>query len=148
WTRVLPDIPPPALENEGAFAASGTNIAVYGKKYAWIGLGAAAQGRVLYTSDAGRHWTVFETPIKSGQSSGIFSIAFRDQRHGVIVGGDYQKEKEAVDNLAITSDGGATWQLLKGLSGFRSVVAYVPGTNMLIALGPAGGDYSMDDGQH
>jgi photosystem II stability/assembly factor-like uncharacterized protein len=146
WTRVRPDIPPPALENEGAFAASGTNIAVYGKKYAWIGLGAAARGRVLYTSDAGRHWKVFETPIKSGQSSGIFSIAFRDQRHGVIVGGDYQKEREAVDNLAITTDGGATWKLVKGLSGFRSVVAYLPGTTSLIALGPSGGDYSTDDG--
>ena len=146
WTRVSPDIPPPALENEGAFAASGTNIAVYGKKHAWIGLGAAARGRVLYTSDAGRHWKVSETPIKSGQSSGIFSIAFRDQRHGVIVGGDYQKEKEAVDNLAITSDGGETWKLLTGLSGFRSVVAYLPGTHSLIALGPAGGDYSTDDG--
>ena len=146
WTRVLPDIPPPALENEGAFAASGTNIAVYGKKYAWIGLGAAARGRVLYTSDGGRHWKVSETPLKSGQSSGIFSIAFRDSRHGVIVGGDYQKEKEAIDNVAITSDGGATWKLVKGLSGFRSVVAYLPGTTSLIALGPGGGDYSRDDG--
>ena len=148
WTPVASDLLPPALENEGAFAASGTNIAVYGKKYAWIGLGAGPRARVLHTSDGGGHWKVFETPIKSGKASGIFSIAFRDQRHGVIVGGDYEKEKEAVDNLAITSDGGATWQLLKGLSGFRSVVAYVPGTNMLIALGPAGGDYSMDDGQH
>jgi photosystem II stability/assembly factor-like uncharacterized protein len=147
WTPVLPDIAPPALENEGAFAASGTNIAVYGKKDAWIGLGAAARGRVLHTSDAGRHWKVFETPIKSGPSSGIFSIAFRDQRHGVIVGGDYQKEKEAVDNLAITSDGGATWKLVKGLSGFRSVVTYLPGTTSLITLGPSGGDYSTDDGQ-
>jgi photosystem II stability/assembly factor-like uncharacterized protein len=147
WTRVSPDIPPPALENEGAFAASGTNIAVYGKKYAWIGLGAAARSRVLHTSDGGRHWKVFETPIKSGPSSGIFSIAFRDQRHGVIAGGDYQKEREAVDNLAITSDGGATWSLIKGLSGFRSVVTYLPGTTSLIALGPLGGDYSTDDGQ-
>jgi photosystem II stability/assembly factor-like uncharacterized protein len=146
WTRVMPDILPPALENEGAFAASGTNIAVYAKKFAWIGLGAAARGRVLHTSDAGRHWKVFETPIRSGQSSGIFSIAFRDAKHGVIVGGDYQKEKEAVDNLAITSDGGVTWKLVKGLSGFRSVVTYVPGTQTLIALGPSGGDYSTDDG--
>jgi len=146
WTRVPPDIPPTALENEGAFAASGTNIAVYGKKYAWIGLGSAARARVLHTSDGGRHWKVFETPIKSGQSSGIFSIAFRDARHGVIVGGDYQKEKEAVDNLAITDDGGATWKLMKGLSGFRSVVTYVPGTSSLIALGPSGGDYSTDNG--
>jgi photosystem II stability/assembly factor-like uncharacterized protein len=147
WTRVPPDTLPPALENEGAFAASGTNIAVYGKSHAWIGLGAANHARVLHTSDGGRHWKVFDTPIKSGQSSGIFSIAFRDARHGVIAGGDYQKEKVAEDNLAITGDGGVTWKLVKGLSGFRSVVAYVPGTTSLVALGPAGGDYSTDDGR-
>jgi photosystem II stability/assembly factor-like uncharacterized protein len=146
WTRVPPTRLPPATDNEGAFAASGTNIAVYGHSYAWIGLGAAARARVLRTSDGGRSWKVFETPVKSGQSSGIFSICFRDAKHGAIVGGDYQKEKEAVDNLAITSDGGRTWKLVKGLAGFRSVVAYLPGTRTLLAVGPAGGDYSIDDG--
>jgi len=146
WTRVPPSKLPPALDNEGAFAASGTNIAVYGRNYAWIGLGAGARARVVRTSDGGRSWKVSETPVKSGQSSGIFSICFRDARHGAIVGGDYQKEKEAVDNLAITSDGGQTWKPVSGLTGFRSVVAYVPGTKMLVAIGPAGGDYSVDDG--
>jgi photosystem II stability/assembly factor-like uncharacterized protein len=146
WSRVPPDKLPPALVNEGAFAASGTNIAVCGKSYAWIGLGSAARARVLRTTDGGRTWKISETPIKSGQSSGIFSVAFRDQKHGVVVGGDYQKEKEAVDNLALTSDGGTTWTLVKGLSGFRSLVAYLPGTTTLVALGPSGGDYSTDDG--
>jgi photosystem II stability/assembly factor-like uncharacterized protein len=146
WTRVAPDKLPPALVNEGAFAASGTNIAVYGKRYAWIGLGSAGRARVLRTTDGGQTWKVFETPIKSNQSSGIFSIAFRDEKHGLIVGGDYQKERDALDNVAITNDGGETWTLTKGLSGFRSVVAYIPGTSTLIALGPSGGDYSADDG--
>lgn len=146
WTRVPPNTLPPAQDNEGAFAASGTNIAVYGRNHAWIGLGAAAHARVLRTTDGGRSWRVSETPVASGQSSGIFSISFRDASHGVIVGGDYQKEKEAVDNLAITSDGGQTWKLVKGLTGFRSVVAYDPGTRAVVAIGPAGGDYSVDDG--
>ena len=147
WTRVPPDNLPPALENEGAFAASGTNIALFGKTHAWIGTGAAAKARVLRTADRGKTWQVADTPLAAGPSSGIFSIAFRDAKHGVIAGGDYRKEKEAVDNLAVTSDGGLTWTLVKGLSGFRSVVAYVPGTKTLVALGPAGGDYSNDDGQ-
>ena len=147
WSRVPPDTLPAALENEGAFAASGTNIAVYGKGSAWIGLGASARARVLRTTDGGRSWKVSETPLKSGQSSGIFSIAFADPKHGMIVGGDYQKEKEAVDNLALTDDGGVTWTLVQGLSGFRSVVAYVPGTKRVIAIGPAGGDYSNDGGK-
>jgi photosystem II stability/assembly factor-like uncharacterized protein len=149
WSRVPPANLPPAQGNEGAFAASGTNIAVFGKSQAWIGTGAATKSRVLRTSDGGRRWQVADTPLASGPSTGIFSIAFRDAKHGVIVGGDYTKETEAVDNLAVTSDGGATWTLVKGLSGFRSVVAYVPGmkTPALIALGPSGGDYSLDDGR-
>jgi photosystem II stability/assembly factor-like uncharacterized protein len=147
WSRVETRNLPPALENEGAFAASGTNIAVFGKSHAWIGTGAASKARVLRTTDRGRTWLVADTPLASGPSSGIFSIAFRDARHGAIAGGDYRKESEAVDNLAITNDGGITWTLAKGLSGFRSVVAYVPGTKTLVAIGPSGGDYSTDDGR-
>lgn len=147
WSRVPTNNLPPALENEGAFAASGTNIALFGNTHAWIGTGAAAKSRVLRTSDRGKTWQVADTPLASGPSSGIFSIAFRDAKHGIIAGGDYRKEKEAVDNLAVTNDGGVTWKLVKGLSGFRSVVAYVPGKKTLVALGPSGGDYSTDDGQ-
>ena len=147
WSRLATTNLPPALENEGAFAASGTNIAVFGKTHAWIGTGAAAKARVLRTSDRGQTWQVADTPLNAGPSAGIFSIAFRDAKHGVIAGGDYRKEQEAVDNLAVTNDGGITWNLVKGLSGFRSVVAYVPGTKTLIAIGPSGGDYSTDDGQ-
>ena len=147
WSRVPAANLPPALQNEGAFAASGTNIALFGKSHAWIGTGGAAKSRVLRSSDGGRSWQVADTPLASGQSAGIFSIAFRDAKHGVVAGGDYRKEQEAVDNLAMTSDGGITWTIVKGLSGFRSVVAYVPGTKTLVALGPSGGDYSTDDGQ-
>ena len=147
WSRMSTTNLPPALENEGAFAASGTNIAVFGKSHAWIGTGAASKARVLRTSDRGRTWQVANTPLASAPSAGIFSIAFRDAKHGVIAGGDYRKEQEAVDNLAVTNDGGITWTLAKGLSGFRSVVAYVPNTRTLVALGPSGGDYSTDDGR-
>ena len=155
WTRVPASALPMALENEGAFAASGTNIAVFGKTDAWIGTGAAAKARVLRTHDRGRTWKIADTPLIAGPSAGIFSVAFRDAKHGVIVGGDYTKEKEASDNLALTSDGGATWTLVKGLSGYRSVVAYVPGfalvsgvkTPTLVAIGPSGADYSTDDGR-
>jgi len=37
---------------------------------------------------------------------------------------------------------------VKGLTGFRSVVAYVPGQKTtLLAVGPQGSDVSTDDGQ-
>lgn len=147
WTRVTADRLPPALPAEGAFAASGTNVAMHRPNAVWIGTTA---GRVLRSSDFGRTWTIAATPIRTSASAGIFSIAFRDARHGVVVGGDYNRESEAVDNAAITSDGGATWTLVKerGLSGFRSVVAWVPGiTRSLMAVGPSGADWSSDDGR-
>ncbi len=153
WKRVPATALPPALENEGAFAASGNNIAVLGKTHAWIGTGAGRQARVLRTSDRGRTWKVSSTPLAAGSSAGIFSIAFRDLKHGVVVGGDYTKEKEAVANLALTNDGGDTWTTVDGLSGYRSAVAYVPVSSnsrrltMLVAVGPSGADYSTDDGR-
>jgi len=110
-------------------------------------LGAADTARVLLTTDRGRSWNISETPVKSGRSSGIFSVAFRDKKHGVVVGGDYTKETEALDNLAVTNDGGITWILVKGLRGFRSLVAFVPGSKSLVAIGPAGSDFSTDDGE-
>ena len=146
WTRVPAGALPPALAGEGAFAASGTNVATFGKNHIWIG---TSVSRVLLSTDGGRTWSAASTPIATGSSTGIFSIAFRDAQHGIVVGGDYSKESEAVDNAAMTSDGGKTWTLVKGLSGFRSVVAYLPGTTppALIAVGPQGSDYSTDDGR-
>ena len=152
WKRISTESLPAALPNEGAFAASGTNIAVWGKSHAWIATGGATRSRILRTSDRGRTWQIADAPLKAGASAGSFSIAFRDARNGVIVGGDYTKEGEASDNLAITKDGGATWSLQKGLTGYRSVVAYVPGlpkrASTLLASGPSGTDYSVDDGSN
>jgi photosystem II stability/assembly factor-like uncharacterized protein len=150
WKRLPDDRLPPAQPHEGFFAASGTNIAVLGTDDVWIGTGAAEKARVLRSSDHGRTWKVTETPLLSGSKSGIYSIAFRDNRNGVVVGGTYDKEAEALDNCAVTSDGGATWTLIKehGLSGFRSVVMYLPGKpGALLAVGPSGSDVSADDGR-
>ena len=118
---------PAALPNEGFFAASGTNVTVAAPNHVWLGTGAASEARVLHSSDGGRTWAVSKTPLAAGPSAGIFSIAFNGQRHGIVVGGDHKAETAATDNAAVTADGGATWASIKGLSGFRSAVAFVPG---------------------
>ena len=148
WSKVAAAALPPALPNEGAFSASGSNIAMVGRDHAWIATGS----RVLHTADGGRTWSVTQAPLASSASAGIFSIAFRDALHGVIVGGDYKQETAAVDNVAVTSDGGKSWTLVRsqGLSGYRSAVKYLPGTpgaQALIAVGPSGADVSNDDGR-
>lgn len=148
WPRVPTDRMPPALPNEGAFAASGTNVATYGSSHVWVGTGGAAQARVLRSTDGGQTWDVSVTPLAAGPSSGIFSIAFRDATHGIVVGGDYTNEAGAVKNAAVTDDGGVTWTLADGLTGFRSVVQYLPaGGPGVIAIGPSGADYSLDGGR-
>jgi photosystem II stability/assembly factor-like uncharacterized protein len=148
WNRVPADRLPPALDGEGAFAASGTNVTVSGTSHAWFGTGAAARARVLHTPDRGLTWTIADTPLRAGQTSGIYSIAFRDAMNGIVVGGDYNRAADATDNAATTRDGGKTWTLATGLTGFRSVVAYVPGQKTtLLAVGPQGCDVSTNDGR-
>lgn len=148
WKEISQEKLPPALKGEGAFAASGSCVATQGKNNVWIGTSAA---RVLYSTDGGETWRISTTPIQTGQpSAGIFSIAFKDAKNGAVVGGDYRKENESRDNAAITEDGGKTWTLAKAPlpSGFRSAVAYIPGTSpsAIVALGPSGSDISTDGG--
>jgi photosystem II stability/assembly factor-like uncharacterized protein len=143
---------PRALPGDGMFAASGTCLVVQGRTNAWIGTGGAAQARVLRTTDRGATWSEAATPIVAGTSSaGIFSIAFSDALHGIVVGGDYRKEREPSDNVALTSDGGRTWAAGGGvtLRGFRSGAVFVPGSRgrTIIAVGPAGSDRSLDGGR-
>ena len=148
WRQVPADRLPPALPGEGAFAASGTNVTTGPGGRIWIGTTAS---RVLWSPDDGRTWNVVSTPLATGQATGIFSISFRDATNGVVVGGNYQQEGAAVDNVATTSDGGATWTRgpARGLSGFRSVVAWWPGRSSggWLAVGPSGSDWSADNGR-
>jgi photosystem II stability/assembly factor-like uncharacterized protein len=153
WLPIPAANMPPALEGEGCFAASGTTIAVEGKNNAWFATGGAVKSRVFRSTDKGASWAVSDTPMIAGQPSyGIFSIAFKDARSGIIVGGDYRRVEVATDNIAATTDGGRTWRLIRdsGIGGFRSCVAYLPGSKgmSLIATGPAGTDYSHDGGLH
>lgn len=146
WARIPEAALPPALDGEGAFAGSGTNVAIV-SDHIWVGTTAS---RVLRSDDGGRTWTVTATPHITGNATGLFSVAFRDALHGVAVGGNYSREREAVDNVVYSSDGGRTWVLARehGLSGFRSVVAHIPGTkSSFIAVGPSGADRSDDDGR-
>lgn len=148
WTPIAPENMPAALEGEGAFAASGTCLITQGKSNAWFATGGASTARVFRSADKGKTWFVTSTPIKTGNAaSGIFSIAFKDATTGIVVGGDYQKEKEASDQIAISHDGGRNWSLIKdsGLTAFRSAVTWI-GRSALIAAGPSGTDISADDG--
>src|SRR5262249_43223758 len=98
-----------------------------------------------HSGDRGKSWTVVETPMAAGvASAGIFSIAFRDREHGVIVGGDYKQPKAPGANAAVTADGGKTWTLVKQPPSYRSAVAWAK--DRWIAVGTSGSHVSVDDG--
>lgn len=144
WHRIPADRLPRALPGEGAYAASGSNIAVRGDRI-WI---ATTASRVLRSEDGGGSWSAAQTPVATGKAAGIFSIAFADDQNGLVVGGDYTQETAAVDNAAVTRDGGRTWTLVRGLGGYRSAVAFVPGLDYTaVAVGPSGADISRDGGR-
>jgi photosystem II stability/assembly factor-like uncharacterized protein len=145
WQRLSATSLPPALPNEGCFAASGTCLVARGKSDIWFCTGGAKTARVFHSKDRGQHWTVTNTPIVAGTASaGVFSIAFRDSEHGLIVGGDYRKPHEAGANAAVTADGGKTWTLLNRPFAYRSRVAWAK--DRWVAVGTSGSDVSRDDG--
>jgi photosystem II stability/assembly factor-like uncharacterized protein len=142
--------PPPALPNEGSFAASNTCLTLWGKRDAWFATGGPGAARVFHSKDRGVTWNAATTPMRNdGPSAGVFSLAFADVRHGIAVGGDYSKDKEDRQNIALTSDGGRTWSAPanSGPKGFRSAVAWLPGRKLWIATGTSGSDASADGGK-
>ena len=146
WQIVDADMPP-ALPGEFAFAASGQCLTVAGGQDAWFGTGGDAVARVFHSDDRGRTWTVANTPIRSLSSGGISALAFRDPRHGIAVGSDFAPGAPSVDTLALTNDGGATWQLNQNTpDGLRSGAHWVTGRDVII-VGEGGSDVSTDQGR-
>ena len=149
WTKLSCDNLPKAKEGEAAFAASDTNIAIVGD-HTWVATGGKAS-RVLYSSDKGKTWVVYDTPIIQGkETTGMYSIDFYDGNSGFAIGGDYTKPNDTLANKIRTKDGGKTWKVVadgKG-PGYRSCVQYIPSRNgkELVAVGFKGVDYSNDAG--
>jgi photosystem II stability/assembly factor-like uncharacterized protein len=137
---------PDALTGEFAFAASGTCLVSAGGR-AWFATGGGASARVFTSADGGRGWSVADTPVPSGPSAGIYSLAVKDRWHGIAVGGDYVTPASAPDGAATSRDGGRTWQTAERAPGeYRSGSAWVRGGTAL-AVGPTGSDVSYDGGR-
>jgi photosystem II stability/assembly factor-like uncharacterized protein len=145
WKPLIPATLPPAIEGEGAFAASGTCITTQGKSNVWFATGVKV-ARVFRSSDRGKTWAVANTPITQGtDSSGVFSISMADDKHGLIAGGDYQHPEQDGPNLAYTEDGGETWKVLDVRpQQYFSAVAYVDPSpaHGLLAIGSTHAAYT------
>lgn len=142
WEELPYENRPQALDGQGGFAASGTCLRTQGDKNVFIGLG-GDEASLFYSNDQGASWQKSATPLDHGASSGIFSIQFRDEKTGIMVGGDYLGDSlTSKKNVAYTQDGGKTWQsVMAGMepNGYRSCIDFFE--EFVLVVGRESSDY-------
>ncbi|SDH25808.1 Uncharacterized protein SAMN05421827_12050 [Pedobacter terrae] len=148
WQDISKSLKINLTKGEAGFAASGTTIKTLPGGKTWIATGGMVSN-VYFSPDYGQSWQVFKCPILQGEgSTGPFSIDFFNEKTGIVVGGNYLKDKDNSNNVLLTNDGSKTWLKPAGpVLGFRSAVAYI-NAKTLIATGTSGTDISTDGGQH
>lgn len=147
WARVL-EIPDVDV-GEANFAASNTCIEFLPTGKAWIGTGGMA-ARIFRSEDFGKSWEAIKTPMIRGlASSGIFSVCFKNDELGMIVGGIYDEPEFNSNIAAYTVDGGANWLPAENMPNeYRSCVQQVVTreSSFAFAMGKTGCDISFDNG--
>lgn len=132
---------PTADKGEAFFASSGTNVRKLNKQEAvFVSGGLRAR---LFMRDK-----KIDLPILQGKTStGSNSIAVKNTKCMIIVGGDFTAKDDTVKNCVITLDGGETFtEPVGGPHGYRSCVEYL-NKKTWISCGLNGVDYSTDEGQ-
>lgn len=148
WTNISNTMNFELAKGEAGFAASGTTIKALPGGKIWIATG-GMKSNIYISEDFATSWKKYECPILQGNSSsGAFSIDFLDENLGIVVGGDYQKDKENPNNVLITRDGGRSWNKpSRPVFGYRSGVVMLDAKNCF-ATGTSGTDVSRNGGSN
>jgi len=146
WEDISGNLKISLAKGEAGFAASGTTVKTLKGGKVWISTGGSVSN-IYYSPDYGRNWKIYKCPIVQGETTtGPFSMDFYNEKTGIVVGGNYVKDKDNSNNILLTSDGGQTWRKpVTPVFGYRSGVTYV-NRNTLVATGTSGTDVSFDGG--
>ncbi len=141
WQRIPEMNRPLADSGEACFASSGTNIRKLNKSEAIFISGGMSSN--VFIRD-----TKINIPIIQGtESTGANSIAVKDSKTFMIVGGDFATKDSSIKNCVFTNDAGKTWmQPTIPPHGYRSCVEWME-KNTWISCGLNGVDYSTDGGK-
>jgi len=142
WRGIPLQNEPIADSGEACFASSGTNIRRLNKAEAVFVSGGLSSNIFIREKK-------INIPILQGkESTGANSIAVKNSKTMVVVGGDFMKKNDTDKNCVITTDGGLTWITPKiPPTGYRSCVEYLS-KNTWITCGLNGVDISDDNGMN
>ncbi len=148
WQGLPPENYPQAKKGEALFAASGTNICAVSMQEACFVTGGAVSRFFI------REQSIMLPLLQGKETTGANSIAVfpakkqKPAKHLVVVGGDFAADTIAIQNCAVSSDGGNTWNVPQTPPhGYRSSVAFLS-SKKLITCGTSGIDVSEDGGQN
>ncbi|MFC6288219.1 oxidoreductase [Nocardioides sp. GCM10027113] len=137
--EVLPTEGMPAADGEYNFSASGDCLVIAGR-HAWFGTG-GEQARVLHSDDRGRTWHATDSGLAAGEAAGVFALAMKNPRRGVLVGGDFAAPADGTGAAAVTRSGGGSWAGGADLPHLGEDAAWVQGRRAtVLAVGEGGGE--------
>jgi len=139
--RELPDNNLPISDSgEACFASSGTNVRKLNKQEAIFVSGGLSSH--VFIRDI-----KIQIPIIQGkETTGANSIAVKNKKTFMVVGGDFNTKDSTTQNCVWTEDGGARWKVPSiPPHGYRSCVEYL-GDKRWMTCGLNGVDLSNDEG--
>lgn len=151
WEKIVCTHLPKFESGEAFFAASNTNV-IYRNGTLFM-ISGGKKSRVFSSTDKGRTWKTFETPIiQGGAMTGAFCADFYDENIGIIAGGNYEKLSDNYNNKAFTNDGGKNWETISDNEafGYASCIQFLPNSkgNCLLEVGANGVYYTSNRGKN
>ncbi len=140
WQGIAENKLPLADSGEACFASSGTNIRKLTKAEAVFITGGLVSNVIVRDKK-------INVPIIQGkESTGTNSIAIKNKKTWMVVGGDFNTKDSTTKNAAITFDAGNTWtQPTMPPTGYRSCIEFLK-KKQWITCGLNGVDITNDDG--
>jgi photosystem II stability/assembly factor-like uncharacterized protein len=140
WQHIPPQNMPNVVQGEACFASSGTNVRKLNKKEAVFVTGGIKSR--MYIRDR-----IIEMPIiQNKETTGANSVAVKDSKTMIVVGGDFNTKDSSTQNCVITFDGGKTFTTPTiPPHGYRSCVEFIK-RKTWVSCGLNGVDISTDNG--
>ncbi|MGG9972356.1 WD40/YVTN/BNR-like repeat-containing protein [Ferruginibacter sp. SUN002] len=142
WRGIPPENYPVADDGEACFAASGTNICkINNKEVVFVTGGKKSR---LFIRDK-----KIDIPFTTDSASiGANSVAAKNSKMYIVVGGNYLAKDSTSNNCFITKEAGNKWIVPKTPpSGYRSCVEYIE-KKQWVTCGFNGVDITNDDGMN